>query len=123
MNKGAVSIYTGFFVFLVFSFSLTSCQNKEKTESGLEDTPSDFVHPNAWEASHYKNYDENRWVNLVLGDVDYSEVPILDGVLIKDISTIKDGEFAGVETLVLVSPYLYWRDKAYSILSGYDFLF
>ncbi len=35
MNKGVVSIYAGFFVFLIFNFSLTSCQNEEKTESGL----------------------------------------------------------------------------------------
>ncbi len=39
MNKGAVSVCAGFFVFLVFSFSLTSCQVGEKTELGLGDTP------------------------------------------------------------------------------------
>ncbi|WP_162481712.1 hypothetical protein [Treponema endosymbiont of Eucomonympha sp.] len=111
---GKNSICAGLFVFLVFSFSLTSCQNEEKTEPGLGDAPSGFVRPNAWEASHYKNYDVNRWVSP--WDVDYSEVPILDGVLIKDISTK-----AGVKTLVLVSPYLYWRDKAYSKLLEYKF--
>jgi hypothetical protein len=45
MNKGVVSVCAGFFAFLVFSFSLTSCQNEEKTESDLDlgelgDTPS-----------------------------------------------------------------------------------